>query len=172
MNFAARRGVLGRRLLLPFWQRAPLWLRRRLIWLGTSKFLVGVAAVCLNSRNQMLLLRHRFHNEHPWGFPGGWVDAGEAPVQAIVREIREETGLEPVVEDLLLVMGDGKWVEIVYLCRVPDTEPVVQQSEAIEYRWVDPANYSLNLTLPQARAARMVAERLHTSGNPLLPHAR
>lgn len=149
-----------RRVILPFWSRAPIWLRRRLIWLGTSKFLVGVSAVCLNGQNQMLVLHHHFHNEHPWGFPGGWVDRGEAPLQAIVREIREETGLEATVEGLLTVMGDGEWVDIVYLCRVSDGEPAIQRGEALGYRWVDPAHHGLNLVFPQGKAAELAAARI------------
>lgn len=148
--------VRFRRIVLPFWGRAPLWLRRRLITLGTAKFSVGVSAVCLNSQNQMLVLHHLFHKEHPWGFPGGWVDEGETPLEAIVREVREETGLEPTVEDVLVVMGDGAWIDVVYLCQVPDGEPTIQPGEATGYRWVDPATHGLDLIPAQAKAAKLI----------------
>lgn len=165
MSLSHRMGELGRNLLAPFWRYAPLWLRRRLIWLGSAKFLVGVSAVCVNPANQMLVLRHRFHNEHPWGLPGGWADSGETPVESILREIREETGLDAVVEGLLSVEGDGEWVEIIYLCRVPDGEPVIQKSEALEYRWVTPTDHALHLNPMQAKAAHLAATRLVNPGS-------
>ncbi len=149
------------RLILPFWQRAPLNVRRRLIWLGSAKFLVGVAAVCVNPRGRVLVLEHRFHNEHPWGLPGGWLERGETPLACVVREVVEETGLQPEVLGVLWVDGDGEWVEICYLCRVPDAVPVIQLSEIKDYRWVDPASPGVALKPSQAQAVRVALSRLH-----------
>jgi ADP-ribose pyrophosphatase YjhB (NUDIX family) len=46
-----------------------------------------------------VLLCHRRDADF-WGQPGGGVEAGETPWKAVVREVREETGLEVVVERL------------------------------------------------------------------------
>ena len=145
-------------LLYPFWQRIPIWLQKKLIWMGSSKFLIGVATICLNSQNQILLVKHRFHNDVPWGLPGGWVDGGESPLAAGLREVREETGLEPFDPKLIDVTSDGKWVNIVYACRVHDGEPVIQTSELTEYRWVNPAQVDVKLKSDQLQAiGRFVA---------------
>lgn len=158
-------------LILPFWRRAPLRVRRWLIWQGASKFTVGVAAVCLNPQGQMLLLEHRFHNENPWGFPGGWVDRGESPLQGIVREVREETGLEATVQGVLSVTGDGEWVEIFYLCHVPDEPPVIQASEATGYCWVEPHACTLSLMPTQRRALQVARALIAGEPHPHYPMA-
>lgn len=42
-------------------------------------------------RTLVLLIRDSYHN---WGFPKGHVEAGEAPADAALREVGEETGLQ------------------------------------------------------------------------------
>lgn len=48
-----------------------------------------------NSDKQVLLLKRPddVHQGGLWSFPGGKVDEGETPLDAVVREFREETGL-------------------------------------------------------------------------------
>ena len=63
------------------------------------KVAVGVVA----RRGGRLLLVRRNHEPHlgEWSFPSGYVDAGEAPEEAAVRETKEETGLDVRIERLL-----------------------------------------------------------------------
>jgi glycerol-1-phosphatase len=58
----------------------------------------GVGAVIFDG--DRVLLQRRDDNGR-WGLPGGGVDAGESVVAAVVREVREETGLD--VEPLRLI---------------------------------------------------------------------
>lgn len=51
----------------------------------------GVSAVLEDGQGRVLLIRQTYSSG--WHFPGGGVDRGEPPEQAIVRELEEEVGL-------------------------------------------------------------------------------
>jgi 8-oxo-dGTP diphosphatase len=56
-----------------------------------------VVAGVLDREGEILICRRRADQPHPlkWEFPGGKVEAGESPETALVRELREELGIEP-----------------------------------------------------------------------------
>lgn len=47
--------------------------------------------IIFNSKNQLLLVKRQ--DVAVWVLPGGGVDAGESPEEAVIREVLEETGL-------------------------------------------------------------------------------
>jgi 8-oxo-dGTP pyrophosphatase MutT (NUDIX family) len=66
------------------------WLRTRV---GTALVLVpSVNAVVRDTDGRILLQLHR--EDGDWGLPGGAVEPEEDPVDALVREVWEETALE------------------------------------------------------------------------------
>ena len=66
----------------------------------------------------LLLLRHVLRRGSGWGVPGGFLNAGEQPAEAVRRELREETGLELDSVELALVrsLGHVRQVEIIFRC--------------------------------------------------------
>jgi 8-oxo-dGTP diphosphatase len=62
-----------------------------------------------------------------WTLPGGGIDFGESPADAVVREVHEETGLR-------CVLGDPLWVGSAHRVVDPDTSPTEMHSVRIVYR--------------------------------------
>ena len=79
-----------------------------------------VAAYAIVERRGKLLLTHwRRGHLHGWTLPGGGIESGEDPRDAVVREVLEETGLEARVGKLL-----GVYSRVMVREEVPEgTEP-------------------------------------------------
>lgn len=62
---------------------------------------VGVGAVVFRGEDVLVIKRGKPPFEGRWSIPGGGVDYGEALHDAVVREVREETGVEIKILSLL-----------------------------------------------------------------------
>lgn len=67
--------------------------------------IVAVSALVRNKRGEILLMRHP---RRGWEFPGGQVEAGENLIEALRREIREETGVSIRVKRLVCINSNIK----------------------------------------------------------------
>ena len=108
----------------------------------------GVSAIIFGSEG--LLLQRRADNEL-WGLPGGGVEPGESVRVALIREVREETGLEVTPGRLIGVYSspenhqivtypDGNVVHYVstsFECRVVGGT-LACGTESLELGWFDP----------------------------------
>lgn len=74
-----------------------------------AHFSAGVIGLLADNQGRILLVRHVYHPEFPWGLPGGWVGRNESPQEALSREFQEELGLKISVSQLLLI--DNKYVK-------------------------------------------------------------
>ncbi len=110
-------------ILLKIWRVLPVWLQTVLSRLIRPLFQVFAAAVIFDQDKNMMLVKSTYQRFHPWGLPGGSLEYGEHPEEAVIREVQEETGLHIGIEKLLLI---NTWrpdrVGIYYLCRVTDGE--------------------------------------------------
>jgi ADP-ribose pyrophosphatase YjhB (NUDIX family) len=64
----------------------------------------ATSAIVTNAKGE-ILLQHRTDN-NLWGLPGGTMDAGESIAQCVVREVKEETGLDVEPEYLIGLYSD------------------------------------------------------------------
>ena len=102
--------------------------------------------------HHLLLIQQREHasGRTYWVLPGGGQEGAETEIDCVIREMREETGLEVGVERLLAEVpdlggGDYKWRHT-YLCRVlggeaaPGYEPEVEVADSYTFTavaWFD-----------------------------------
>ena len=62
---------------------------------------------CVRRGDDLILVQRKFPpSAGSWVLPGGFVDQGERPEEAVLRELSEEAGLEGRNPRLLMVMGD------------------------------------------------------------------
>lgn len=69
------------------------------------RFRVRAAAIILNDRNEVLLVFHKNSRtgEEWWTPPGGGLESDENTVDAVIREVREECGIECTPDKLVYV---------------------------------------------------------------------
>lgn len=112
--------------------------------------IVIVAACALLDRKGRVLLAKRPEGRSLaglWEFPGGKVEAGERPDDALIRELREELGIAIAKKDLTPLTfashayPDFHLLMLVYLCR--RWQLTVTALEGQELVWVSPETLHL-----------------------------
>lgn len=131
-----------KRLITPVWRAIRGPLQWRVLWLAHAKFMVGVTGVVRDDAGRVLLLRHRmWPPERPWGLPTGYANKGEEFQQTIVREVKEETGLDVKVGRLVHLRSGYKLrVEVAFEALVVGGSLKIDKFEILEARWVTPAD--------------------------------
>lgn len=109
----------------------------------------AVAAVICDGQGGVLFQRRSDNGR--WSLPAGAVEPGEAPGQAVVREVREETGLSVRPERVLGVFGgadcrvrypNGDHVEytvVLFGCRAVGGSLAPLDDETVELRYFSPS---------------------------------
>lgn len=106
----------------------------------------GVVGLIRNDQGQILMQRRT--DDGMWGLPAGSVDPGEAPAQALVREVYEETGLLVRPTKLIGLFGgaDGfrhtypsgdivEYMAALFACEIVGGELQINDDESLELKF-------------------------------------
>ncbi len=117
---------------------------------------VGVGAIIVNTSGELFLAQRGplAKNERGlWEFPGGSVEFGEKLSEALVREIKEEYGMEIEVGNLLDVVdhilpAEGQhWVSPTFICTpISGTPTILEPGKCTGIGWFSPDKVPQELT--------------------------
>ena len=117
------------------------WIRSKV---GHEKIILVFAGGCIRNDKGEILLQRR-SDSAKWGFPGGAIELGETPQMAVVREVKEETGLDVEVGELIGVYtecdmkypnGDeAQSICMAYELKVIGGELCCDKSETLELKY-------------------------------------
>jgi len=136
-----------------------------------SRPVATVGALIFNGSDEVLMVRtHKW--SHLWGIPGGKIRWGEPALDALKRELREETGLEVGEIQFVLCQDcihssefyrDAHFILLNYTCRCENGTVVKLNEEAQDYRWVA-LQSALEMELNQP--TRTLIKAVSLDGNP------
>jgi 8-oxo-dGTP diphosphatase len=96
---------------------------------------------------KLLILQEDLGHRNAWDLPGGKLEYGETPEEALKREVREETGLEIAVDDYLglywfmMDTDDGQVLCNTFRCtpvsdEIDITSNPAESEEIVGYKWM------------------------------------
>lgn len=104
---------------------------------------VATNAIILNENKEILFTQRSLNDDFLpgyWELPGGGIDYGETPQEALIREIKEECGLgieiiKPVAANSYFIR-DTQRIEITFLCKVINPSDIKLSHEHSAYKWL------------------------------------
>jgi ADP-ribose pyrophosphatase YjhB (NUDIX family) len=146
------------------WRHAPKFVRRFGVRIVEPRFTVTAGAVVTDEEGRILLLSHVFRPGAGWGIPGGFMEKGEQPEEAIRRELREEVGLELERAEIAFVrtLKKHQQVEIIFRCRSRG-KLGSNNVEIRSARWFAPGELPSALSLDQRE---LIALALYNGAKP------
>lgn len=110
-----------------------------------GKVWLGVAGLVVNAAGEWLVVKKAYSGlKGRWSLPAGFVDQGETIDEAIVREVKEETGLDCLVKGLIgfrtgVIRNDISDNMAIFYCQLIDEtqEIKMEEKELLDVRWLN-----------------------------------
>lgn len=105
-------------------------------------FIPVLAALIKNEKGEFLIAQRKpmLNNGGKWEFPGGKLQLGEVPEDCLTREIKEELGIEIIVEDPFQIVNqpysERSILLISYFCEYVSGDINLKDHDQVE--WVKP----------------------------------
>lgn len=123
---------------------------------GTADVTQGAGGVVVNDEGKVLLIRH---HDGTWVFPKGHIDPGESQLEAALREVAEEAGVETYCPDPMTIFtteyvnarGEPRRISW-FMLRTDAREPLMPEPLFPEGRFVSPARALEKLSFPEDRS--------------------
>jgi ADP-ribose pyrophosphatase YjhB (NUDIX family) len=128
---------------------------------AANRLVPGASAVVVDQAGRILL--HRRDDNELWSIPGGGMEVGERIADTVVREVREETGLEVEPESLVGIYSDPHHVveygdgeirqqfSVCFACRLVGGK-LATSDESLEVGFFTPAEIE---TMPMHESIRL-----------------
>jgi ADP-ribose pyrophosphatase YjhB (NUDIX family) len=132
------------------------------------------AGALFTDANGRIMLVHPTYKDY-WDIPGGYVEPGETPYQACVREVAEELGIWPKIGALLAVdwapgLGDGDKILFIFdggqLTDANHAAIQLQREELSEYAYLG-LDAVADRTIPRLHRRLIQAHQSRLAGGPI-----
>lgn len=123
----------------------PEPVRQRAVRAASPSYTLGAQARVEREDGRVLLVKASYRWR--WGMPGGLMDAGEGPAEAVIREVKEETGLDIVLDPDPIVLVETSMQRVNFIYRAvpaPGADPDdirAQAAEILELGWFQPDEF-------------------------------
>ena len=117
-----------------------------------GKVWLGVCAIVENTQGEWLVVKKSYSGlKGRWSLPAGFVQEGETINEAVIREVKEETGIDCFVKGLVgfrsgVIRGEiSDNMAILYCDKVQESQPIIiQEREILEAHWMSPEQLAVD----------------------------
>ncbi|MCD8094793.1 MAG: NUDIX domain-containing protein [Ruminococcus sp.] len=101
----------------------------------------GIVYRKYHGNTEILLIKHI--NSGHWSFPKGHVEPGESETETALREIKEETGMDVIIDPTFRELvtysprKDTEKVVVYFVAMAKKGMPVAQENEIAQVKWVE-----------------------------------